>query len=99
MEIDVLEAIGTISFFLFSLALAYIAINASRFTRFGQEALLAAAAMMFTAALMRSLVFIGWIDREQAVVVNSIAVISFLIIGLQLAALRYVNAHVQRREE
>jgi hypothetical protein len=33
------------------------------------------------------------------VVVNSIAVISFLIIGLQLAALRYVNAHVQRREE
>jgi cbb3-type cytochrome oxidase subunit 3 len=95
MEVDVIEAIGTFAFFLFSLALAYIAINVSRFSRFGQEALLAAAAMMFTAALMRSLVFIGWIEREQAVVVNSIAVISFLIIGLQLAALRYVNAHVQ----
>ena len=90
--LDVLEVIGTGAFFVFSLICAYIAINAERFTRFGQEALLAAAAFLFTAGLMRLLVLADFITREQAVIVNSTAAISFVLIGMQLAVLRYVAA-------
>lgn len=89
-DMDILETVGTAAFFVFSFVLAYVAIHVDRFTRYGQEALLAAAGLLFTAALMRTLVLVGWLDREQAILVNSLAGISFLLIGVQLVAIKVV---------
>lgn len=91
-DLDTLEVLGTTAMFLFSLTCAYTAIHIERFTRFGQEALLAAAAFLFTAALMRVCVLAGFISREDAVVVNSTAAIAFVLVGAQLATMRYVYA-------
>jgi hypothetical protein len=85
-----LEIIGTVAIFAFSLMCAYVALNVERFTRFGQEALLAAAALLFTAGLMRICFLWGLISRENAVLVNSAAAIAFVLIGLQLTLMRYV---------
>jgi len=93
-----MEAAGTGAIFVLSLSFAYIAIHVERFSRYGQEALLAAAAFLFTAGLMRLLVFAEYIEREQAVVVNSAAAISFALIGAQLAALRFVQARLRREQ-
>jgi hypothetical protein len=96
---ELLEATGTVAFYAFSFLLAYVAINADRFSRYGQEALLAAAALLFTAALMRTLVVLDWIGREQAIMVNSVAAISFVLLGVQLAAIKLVAIrHEERRQ-
>lgn len=94
-----LELTGTIAFFAFAVVLAWIAVHLERFTRYGQEALLAGATLSFTAGLMRMLVFVSWLDREQAVIVNSVGAVTFLLIGVQLIVLREVQIHYRRREQ
>ena len=88
---------GTAAIFVLSVTFAYIAIHVERFTRYGQEALLAAAAFLFTAGLMRLLVLADFVEREQAIIVNSAAAISFALIGGQLAALRFVSARIGKK--
>jgi hypothetical protein len=61
--------------------------------------LLAAAGFLFTAGLMRALVLLGWLSREHAVIVNSVAALSFVVVGLQLAFMRKVDAHVQQVQD
>ncbi len=95
---DLLEGLGTAAFFVLSFLLAYVAIHVDRFSRYGQEALLAAAGLLFTGALMRTLVLVGWIDREQAILVNSLAAIAFLLVGIQLAAIKVVTVRHDRKE-
>lgn len=89
---DLVEVLGTFAIFAFALICAYTAVHIDRFTRFGQEALLAAAALFFTSGVMRLCVLAGFMEREQAIMVNSTAAIAFLLIGVQLAAMRFVYA-------
>jgi len=94
---ETIEIIGTIAFFVFSLTLAYIAVHADRFTRYGQEALLAAAALLFTGGIMRVLVLLDWISREEAVTIDSAAACAFVLIGGQLALLRHFHSKLERK--
>src|SRR5574337_80713 len=91
-----IELAGTVAFFSFALICAYLAMHVHRFTEIGREALLASAALTFTAALMRVLVLFGFIDREESIVVNSIAACSFVILAVQLAAVRILQSRQER---
>lgn len=96
-SLDWLELTGTVAFFMFSIVCAYLSIHVERFTRYGQEALLASAAALFTAGLMRLLVLTGQIERETAIIVNSLTAIAVLILGAQLAVMRIVHSYYARR--
>ena len=96
---DVLQIAGTVAFFLFALICAYLALNAERFSVYGKEALLAAAALMFTAGLMRMLVIWDRVTREEAMVVNSAAAIAFVLVGIQLVVMRLALVRYQRERQ
>jgi uncharacterized membrane protein YhaH (DUF805 family) len=82
------QNIGTLAFLLLAFAFVNIALHASRYHRYGREALLCAAAFLLSAAVLRSLSAYHLIEPETARSVNGIAAFGCLAILAQLVILR-----------
>lgn len=90
---DWVQLIGTAAIVLLAAVFVWIANDTGRFSRYGREALLAAAAYLLTAAAVRILALTGYLTQVQARELNGIFAWVFLIIGAETLLLQRVERH------
>ena len=85
------RAATAIAIFYVSGLLAWVAVHARRFQRYGREALLCAAAWTFVVALMRCFSLAGWVSTDTVRSTNTVSAIVALVILTEIAWLRRVE--------
>ena len=88
---DLTALVGAVVIFAMSGLLAWVAVHAHRFRRYGREALLCAAAWTFVVALMRCLSLGGLVSTDTVRSTNTVSAIVAVVILSEIAWLRRVE--------
>ena len=87
---DLTALVGDVVIFGMSGLLAWVAVHAHRFQRYGREALLCAAAWTFVVAVMRLLSLGGLVNTDTVRSTNTVAAIVAIVILTEIAWVRRV---------
>ena len=88
---DLTALVGAVVIFGMSGLLAWVAVHARRFQRYGREALLCAAAWTFVVALMRCFSLAEWVSTDTVRSTNTVSAIVAVVILSEIAWLRRVE--------